>query len=158
MHMNITLLAVGKKHDPALAESILGYTKRLTHYVKVRWLLVEAKITSSMSEPEIKDIESKVLGVHIEENDTVILLDERGKSLTSPELATLVQKYRNQSTKNIVFIIGGAYGVNEDLMKRADFIWSLSTLVFPHQIVRLILAEQLYRAHTIIAGEKYHHQ
>lgn len=156
--MKITTLAIGKKHDPKLEAAILEYSKRLAHYVALEWKLVEAKITASMSEKEIRDIESKTLEIQLSSADTVILLDETGAQLTSPQLAEKLQHYMNQSTRNLVLIIGGAYGVNENLMKRADFIWSLSSLVFPHQLIRLVLVEQLYRAHTILAGEKYHHQ
>ena len=156
--MKITIVAIGKKHDPKLLSIIEDYTKRLNHYVKSEWKLVEAKITSSMTNEQIKNAESDVMSSLLSNEDTVILLDERGTELSSVELATKLQHFMNSSTKNMVFIIGGAYGVNEKLMKRADFTLSLSKLVFPHQLVRLILIEQLYRAHTILAGEKYHHQ
>ena len=86
-----------------------------------------------------------------------MLLDEKGKSLSSEGLATFLQTRANESTKKIVFLIGGAFGVDEKVKKRAQFVWSLSSLVFPHHLVRLILAEQLYRAATIIRNEKYHH-
>jgi 23S rRNA (pseudouridine1915-N3)-methyltransferase len=156
--MKVTIVAIGKKHDIKLTASIEEYTKRLRHYVKCDWKLLEAKITTSMSEKQIRDAESEILASSFSTEDTVILLDERGNELDSPALANKLQNYMNNGIKNLVIIIGGAYGVNEELMKRADFIWSLSKLVFPHQLVRLILAEQLYRAHTILAGEKYHHQ
>ena len=156
--MKITIVAIGKKHDPKLLSIIEDYTKRLNHYVKSEWKLVEAKITSSMTNEQIKNAESDVMSSLLSNEDTVILLDERGTELSSVELATKLQHFMNSSTKNVVFIIGGAYGVNEKLMKKADFTLSLSKLVFPHQLVRLILIEQLYRAHTILAGEKYHHQ
>lgn len=155
--MKITVLAIGKKHDPKLEEAILDYSKRVSHYVNFEWKLVEAKITSSMSEAEIKDNETRILYEQLSESDVVLLLDERGNHLTSPLFSEKIQNYMNRGSKNIVFVIGGAYGVNENLMKRADYIWSLSELVFPHQLARLILVEQLYRAHTILAGEKYHH-
>ncbi len=156
--MKITIVAIGKKHDARLISSIEEYTKRLRHYVKCEWKLVEAKITSSMSENQIREIESEILTLSFSAEDTVILLDERGDELDSPALANKLQDYMNKGTKNVVVIVGGAYGVSEELINRADFVWSLSQLVFPHQLVRLILAEQLYRAHTILAGEKYHHQ
>lgn len=155
--MKITILAIGKKHDPKLEAAILEYSKRLSHYVKLEWKLVEVKVTASMPEAAIRDSESKMLEVQLSPEDTIVLLDERGEQLDSPQLAQKLQSYMNQSVKNLVFVIGGAYGVNEIIAKRADFIWSLSSLVFPHQLVRLILTEQLYRAHTILAGEKYHH-
>jgi 23S rRNA (pseudouridine1915-N3)-methyltransferase len=86
-----------------------------------------------------------------------VLLDERGKSLTSEGLAEFLQTRANESVKTLIFLIGGVYGVDEPLFKRANLTWSLSKLVFPHQLVRLILAEQLYRACTILRNEKYHH-
>lgn len=155
--MKITVLAIGKKHDPKLRAAIEEYTKRLQHYAPVSWGLVEAKITSSMSENEIKSVESQALLSKISGTDTVVLLDESGTQLNSPIFAERLQNYMNQSVKNLVFIIGGAYGVTDEVKHRAAFTWSLSPLVFPHRLVRLILIEQLYRAHTIIAGEKYHH-
>lgn len=156
--MKNTLLAIGKRHEPKLESKILDYTSRLNHYVKCDWKLVEAKITPSMSSDQIRRIESDTLRSHISDSDVVTLLDERGSELSSPALAERIQKLMNSGVQNVVFVIGGAYGVDEKFMQRADFIWSLSKLVFPHQLVRLILAEQLYRAHTILAGEKYHHQ
>jgi 23S rRNA (pseudouridine1915-N3)-methyltransferase len=88
----------------------------------------------------------------------LILLDEKGKMLSSPGLANLMQQKANQSAQRIVFLIGGAYGVDDEIKKRANFTWSLSELVFPHMLVRLILAEQVYRACSILANEKYHHE
>ena len=85
------------------------------------------------------------------------MLDERGKNLQSEELAKVLQKRNNDSTKQVIFLIGGAFGVSDEVIKRANFKWSLSNLVFPHQLVRLILAEQVYRACTINKNEKYHH-
>lgn len=155
--MKITILAIGKKHDPKLSVAIEEYCRRLHHYTKCEWKLVEAKTTQSMTEQEIRDSESEVITNTIPSGSTVILLDERGSQLSSPEIAKKIQRYRNNSIKDLVFIIGGAYGVNESLMQKADFTWSFSKLVFPHQLVRLVLVEQLYRAHTILAGEKYHH-
>ncbi|MFY8166394.1 MAG: 23S rRNA (pseudouridine(1915)-N(3))-methyltransferase RlmH [Sediminibacterium sp.] len=90
--------------------------------------------------------------------DVLILLDEKGKMLSSPMLANLIQQKANQSAQKVVFLIGGAYGVADDIKTRAQFTWSLSALVFPHMLVRLILAEQIYRACSILANEKYHHE
>lgn len=155
--MKITILAIGKKHDPKLATAIDEYVGRLAHYADLSWKLIEAKISSSMNPDHIKKLESDLLLNQLAQSDKVILLDESGNQLSSIELSDKLQKYMNHGDKNIVFVIGGAYGVGEDIIKRSDFIWSLSKLVFPHQLVRLILIEQLYRAHTILAGEKYHH-
>lgn len=155
--MKITILAVGKKHDPKLVSVIDDYIGRLTHYTEVSWRLIEAKISSSMNPDQIKNLESDLLLAQLNQGDVVVLLDETGVQLSSIELADKLQGYMNQGRKNIVIIIGGAYGVSENVFKRSDFILSLSKLVFPHQLVRLILVEQLYRAHTILAGEKYNH-
>lgn len=156
--MKITILAIGKKHDAKLEASILEYTNRLKHYTAVSWELLEAKITPSMNTEQIKKLESEMLHSKLSESDIVVLLDERGSELNSILFSERIQKFMNASVQNLVFVIGGAYGVDESLQERADFIWSLSKLVFPHQLVRLILVEQLYRAHTILAGEKYHHK
>lgn len=156
--MKISILAIGKKHDPKLISAIEDYTKRLNRYCPTSWELVEALITSSMSPDEIKRVESKKILSHIKPEDKIILLDENGAELSSTQNAEALQKHLNKSTKHLVFVIGGAYGVTEELKSRADFIWSLSNLVFPHQLVRLILVEQLYRGFTIINNEKYHHK
>ena len=155
--MKITILAIGKKHDAKFLAAIEDYSKRLTHYTNFEWKLVEQKLTSSMSENEIRTAESELLLATLENGTIVILLDEAGAKLHSLQLAQRIQAYMNQGIKQITFVIGGAYGVSDEFKKRSDFTLSLSDLVFPHQLVRLILAEQLYRAHTIIAGEKYHH-
>lgn len=154
----MTILAIGKKHDPKLTPALDEYAKRLKHYAEVSWDLVEAKTTSSMSGEEMKRAESELLLSRIQLGDKVILLDETGVALDSRQFAQQLQGYKNHATKRLVFIIGGAFGVDQRIAKRADFIWSLSKLVFPHQLVRLILAEQLYRAHTILANEHYHHE
>lgn len=91
-------------------------------------------------------------------DDYLVALDERGKQLSSKKLADFIQARANESTRKIVFLIGGAYGLDEAVLKRANYKWSLSELTFPHQLVRLILAEQIYRACSIIRNEKYHHQ
>lgn len=101
--------------------------------------------------------ESQVILEAIDPADYLVLLDERGKMLSSPDLAGLIEQRALQGSKRIHFVIGGAYGVSQALRTRANLVWQLSKLVFPHQLVRLILAEQVYRACTIIRGEKYHH-
>ncbi len=93
----------------------------------------------------------------LQNDDVLIALDEKGKQFSSIELADFIQQKANESSKNIIFLIGGAYGLHESVLKKCNFKWSLSKLVFPHQLVRLILAEQIYRACTIIRNEKYHH-
>ena len=95
--------------------------------------------------------------MHLKSNETVWLLDETGVQLTSPELSEKIETLKNGSTKDLFIIIGGAYGVDKTIKDRVDFNWSLSKLVFPHLLVRLILVEQLYRAHEIARGSGYHH-
>lgn len=156
--MNITIEAIGKKHIPYLKSAIEDYSDRLRHYTALDWQLVEARTSNTMNQDQIKSMESELLLSTISPQDTVILLDERGQEVDSVQLANKIQHYRNRAVKNLVVVIGGAYGVSRPLEQRADFIWSLSKLVFPHQLVRLMVAEQLYRAHTILADENYHHQ
>ncbi|HTE31685.1 MAG TPA: 23S rRNA (pseudouridine(1915)-N(3))-methyltransferase RlmH, partial [Chryseolinea sp.] len=94
----------------------------------------------------------------LDKDDYLVALEERGKQLSSEGLADLLQARANDSTRRVIFLIGGAFGLHESVLKRAGLQWSLSTLVFPHQLVRLILAEQVYRACTILRNEKYHHK
>lgn len=155
--MKITILAIGKKHDPKLLSALEDYSKRLNRYTSFTWELAEAKISPSMNPEEIKKSETEVLVSKIKATDKIVLLDETGTQLDSVQNAEAIQKHLNKSTGSLVYIIGGAFGVTDELKQRADFVWSLSPLVFPHQLVRLVLVEQLYRAHTILAGEKYHH-
>jgi 23S rRNA (pseudouridine1915-N3)-methyltransferase len=110
-----------------------------------------------LSEMDLRRKEGDCILDWLEKDDYLVLLDEKGKSLSSEKLAAFLQSRANESTKRVVFLIGGAFGVDERVKKRAQLLWSLSTLVFPHQLVRLILAEQLYRAATILRNEKYHH-
>jgi 23S rRNA (pseudouridine1915-N3)-methyltransferase len=150
---------VGKVHDSYVKEGIEEFTKRLNRYFKTEWVLLPVpKQAAMLSEMDLRKKESKMILEWLGKDDFLILLDEKGVQLNSPELANLLQQRANESHKQLVFLIGGAYGVDEAIRKRANFTWSLSPLVFPHQLVRLILAEQLYRAATILKNEKYHHQ
>ena len=111
-----------------------------------------------MSEVDLKQKEGEIILGLLKKDDYLILLDERGKQLSSEGLAEFIQQRANESQKNIIFLIGGAFGVSKEVMNRANYKWSLSQLVFPHQIVRMLLAEQVYRACSINRNEKYHHQ
>ena len=110
-----------------------------------------------LSEIYLKQKEGETILGFLRKEDYLVLLDERGKLIGSEELSKFILTRANESVRNLVFLIGGAYGVSEAVMKRANYKWSLSPLVFPHQLVRLVLAEQVYRACTIIRNEKYHH-
>jgi len=156
--MKIMLCSIGKPHDSDLKAAIEEFTKRITNYFSVEWLIVAPpKNAGTLSADELKKVEAASVLQKLTKDDYLVLLDERGKNISSPALATLIQQRGNESTKRIVFLIGGAFGVEDSVFKRANFVWSLSQLVFPHMIVRLILAEQVYRACSIIKNEKYHH-
>lgn len=151
--MSYHILAVGPKHEPQLVGMIETYEKRLKKWGGVQWTLLPY---AAQLDETARRVESAALMQKIKVDDYVILLDERGRELSSPALALQLEGWR-ASSRRIVLVIGGAYGVNDDVRSRADLIWSLSPLVFPHQIVRLLLVEQLYRAHTILEKHPYHH-
>jgi len=115
------------------------------------------KNAASLGETDLKKKEGEIITGLLQKDDCLVLLEETGKMMGSEDLANFIQQRANESTKHIVFLIGGAYGVSDDIKKRANYTWSLSKLVFPHQLVRLILAEQVYRACSINRNEKYHH-
>ena len=154
--MKLVCIAIGKKHDPAIAAAIDDYTKRLTRYTPLTWQLLPAA-KGKMGFEEVKRLEAALLRANIQDDDYVVLLDEDGTQLSSNDLAGILNELDMQSAKRIVFLIGGAYGVTDEIKRRADVLWALSELTFPHQLVRLLLAEQLYRANTIRRGEPYHH-
>lgn len=156
--MKIYFWSVGKVHDSYIKEGIEIFTKRISHYYPVEWkIFPSVKNAVQLSKEEIKRAEGISVINSLQNDDILIALDENGKQWNSLELAGFIQQKANESSKNIIFLIGGAYGLHDDILKRSNQTWSLSKLVFPHQLVRLILAEQIYRACTIIRNEKYHH-
>jgi 23S rRNA (pseudouridine1915-N3)-methyltransferase len=156
--MKLQFWSVGKPHEAYAKPGIEEFTKRINNYFTVDWHIISPpKNAAHLSETDLKKAEGAVILGLLQKDDHLILLDESGKQFSSPELSQWLQQRANESTKRIVFLIGGAFGVDEMVMKRADHNWSLSKLVFPHMLVRLILAEQVYRACTILRNEKYHH-
>jgi 23S rRNA (pseudouridine1915-N3)-methyltransferase len=156
--MKMQLWSVGKPHETYVKDGITDFSNRLNKYFSAEWLIISPpKNAAVLSEEALKKAEATIVLAQLTADDFLVLLDERGKALTSPQLATFIQQRANESTKRIVFLIGGAFGVDASVTKRANLVWSLSNLVFPHMLVRLILAEQLYRACTILRNEKYHH-
>ena len=154
--MKIAIWSVGKANEAYIKEGVDQFTKRIGHYYPLDWQLI---MPSKLTEPsQIKKAEAASILKALTPTDVLILLDEKGKMLSSPGLAKLIQQKANQSAQKLVFLIGGAYGVAEEVKTRAQFTWSISELVFPHMLVRLILAEQIYRACSILANEKYHHE
>ena len=157
--MKLLLWSVGKSNEPYVKEGIDLFTKRISNYFSVEWTIIPVpKNAAALSEIDQKKKEGEAITSLLKKDDYLVLLEERGKQLSSEGLATFIQTRANESTKQIVFVIGGAFGIDESIMQRANFKWSLSQLVFPHQLVRLILAEQIYRACSILRNEKYHHQ
>jgi 23S rRNA (pseudouridine1915-N3)-methyltransferase len=156
--MKIYFWSVGKAHESYLKEGIEMFTKRSSRYYPAGWkIFPPAKFAISATEEEIKKAEAVPVLGFLQKEDILIALDELGNQWTSPELAAFIQQKANQSAKNLIFLVGGAYGLDKSILNRCQAKWSLSKLVFPHQLVRLILAEQVYRACTIIRNEKYHH-
>lgn len=157
--MKILLWSVGKTNDSYIKEGVDEFTKRISKYYPVEWNIIPPpKNAAQMSEQDLKKREGEIILQALRPDDYLVALDERGMQLTSEKLADFIQKRASESIKNIVFLIGGAYGIDEQVHKRANAKWSLSQLTFPHQLVRLILSEQIYRACTILRNEKYHHR
>jgi len=156
--MKFKLISIGKQHEKYIKEGVEDFTARIQKYYPAEWqIIAPPKNAASLSESELKKAESVLVLSQLQKDDFLILLDEKGKMISSVELSALLQQRANESSKKLVFLIGGAFGVDASLRDRANFTWSLSKLVFPHMLVRLILAEQVYRACTIARNEKYHH-
>lgn len=151
--MSVRVLAVGKKHEPWVSDGIARYGQRLRKPFDVSWQLLPH---SAREGEAARAEESDRILAKADPGAFLVLLDERGRNVDSPELARTLQGAFDTG-RAVVIVIGGAYGVDDRVRERADFVWSLSKLVFPHQLVRLILAEQLYRAQEIAAGRPYHH-
>jgi 23S rRNA (pseudouridine1915-N3)-methyltransferase len=152
-------MSVGKSHEGYVKAGVEDFSKRINNYFKQDWQIIpNLKDAATMSETDLKKKEGEIIISKIHKDDYLVALEERGRLISSEELAQILQTRANSGLKRLVFLIGGAFGLDETVLKRVDFQWSLSKLVFPHQLVRLILAEQVYRACTILRNEKYHHQ
>lgn len=142
-----------------MKEGVEEFTRRISRYFKAEWSIIPVpKNAAMMNEMDLKKKEGEIILDWLKKDDYLVVLDERGKQMSSEGLANFIQARANASTRQLIFLIGGAFGMDEAVLQRADFKWSLSQLVFPHQLVRLILAEQVYRACTILKNEKYHHK
>ena len=146
--MKVLIISPGKSHDVTVADGIAEYQKRLGKRLPIEWAFPAAGN---------KETEAVAIRKLVKDDDIVILLDETGKDISTPGLAEFFDRHMQLGTKRLVFVIGGAFGVDAAVSLRANVIFKLSSLVFPHMLVRLILAEQLYRAMSIIDGGKYHH-
>lgn len=157
--MKITLITVGKTDRDWVKQGLDIYVSRLKHYIPFSINEIpELKNVSALSKEQIKSREGELILKLVKPTDDLILLDESGKEYTSMELAKVIQDKISYSNKDIVYVIGGAYGFSEEVYRRANSKMSLSKMTFSHQMVRAIFAEQIYRAFTIIRGEPYHHE
>lgn len=156
--MKLKLLFTGKTEDGYLKEGIDIYTKRLRHYIPYEIKIAGERKKKSFQQSAKISAEYEKLMSAFDKTAYIVLLDEKGEKLTSEGFAGLIEKNMNHGYRELVFITGGPYGFPENIRNKADRIVSLSDMTFSHQMVRLILVEQIYRAMTIIRGEPYHHQ
>lgn len=157
--MDIKLFLHGKTEDAYIQEGVSKYSKRLKRYISFSEHIISAlKNTKSLSFQEVKQKEGELLLAKLKDSDTVILLDDKGVSYSSLEFSDFLQKQMNQSTKSLVFVVGGSYGFSEEVYSRANSKLSLSKMTFSHQLIRLLFIEQIYRAFTILNNEPYHHE
>ncbi len=155
--MKITVIAVGKTSTPEISRLIDGYLRRIGHYIGPE--LVELPDARGCRDSESqKRAEGDAILKRLTAADTVVLLDERGREMTSVEFARFLEGRMNAGIKRLVFIIGGPYGFSQEVYSRADRLLGLSQMTFTHEMVRLFFTEQVYRAMTILRGEPYHHQ
>lgn len=157
--MKIALVQTGKTTDKNISDVADLYTNRIKKYSTFEIItLPDLKISGNIPVQEQKLREGKKLLQLINGDDYVILLDERGKEFRTIEFSVLMGKMFMLPKKRILFVIGGAWGFSDDVYNRADLKMSLSKMTFPHQLVRLLFLEQLYRVFTVIKGEPYHHE
>lgn len=157
--MNITLLMIGNTSEAFVLNGYEVFMKRLKHYVKVRELIIpDIKDRKHLNADQIKEKEAILILEKLASANFSVLLDEHGKEFSSVEFAGFLQKTMNAGTRELFFIIGGAYGVAESVKQKANITVSLSRMTFTHQFIRLLLAEQVYRAMTILKNEPYHNE
>lgn len=156
--MKISLFVVGKTNHNYLSPGIDDYTKRINHYIPFNvQYIADAKNTKNLSQAQQKQAEGQNLLNAFDKSDYVVLLDERGKEFTSKDFSSFIEKKMQTVAKRLVFVVGGPYGFSEDVYQRANEKISLSKMTFPHDLIRLIFTEQLYRSFTIMNNEPYHH-
>ena len=156
--MKTTLILVGKTTNKHITACINDYVERIGHYMPFELITIpELKNTKNLSEEQQKEREGELILKQVQSQDILVLLDEHGQEFRSIEFASWIQK-KQQTVRRLVFVIGGPYGFSSAVYQRGNEKISLSKMTFPHQMVRMIFAEQLYRACTIIKGEPYHHE
>ena len=152
--MNIAMILVGKSSPDWLSSGIREYSDRLSHYAEIEFRIVPA--AGNLPAAQAIEKEGAVILSKIHPKEKVFILDERGDEYTSVKLAGFLDKLMGSGVNSLVFVIGGAYGTSESVRNRADGVISFSKFTFTHQMIRLLLVEQLYRAFTIIKGRPYH--
>ena len=157
--MKIKLIAIGKTDNKELIQLISIYQNRLKHYIKFELdIIPDIKNVKNLSENQQKVKEGELILKKLQPTDNLILLDEKGKELRSIEFSKYLQKKMNSGIKQLVLVIGGPYGFSDEVYKKSVGRISLSKMTFSHQMVRLFIVEQIYRAFTIIKNEPYHHE
>lgn len=157
--MRIKILAIGKTDQAELQALIDIYLNRLKHYVRLELVVInDIKNSKNLSPSDQMIKEAELLSKHLQNTDTVFILDEKGKDYNSKGFAQKLQKLMNVGTKQLVLIIGGPYGFSQEFKQKANGSLSLSNMTFSHQMVRLFLVEQIYRAFTILNNQPYHHE
>ncbi|MBU0729526.1 MAG: 23S rRNA (pseudouridine(1915)-N(3))-methyltransferase RlmH [Proteobacteria bacterium] len=154
--MKIEFLFIGKTREIYLAQGIDDYCKRLQRYVNAEIKTIKTSIRSNSSPEVLKLEEGKALLARLEKQSYMIALDPGGKTLTSEDLARDITNLESQGRRSLSFIIGGELGLAQDVLAQADYVLSLSKMTFTHEMARMILLEQVYRAYTIKAGTNYH--
>lgn len=156
--MKITLLVIGKTSSSYLRDGIDNYTRRIGYYVPFDLkILPDIKNTKSLTEERQKVLEGEAFMSIMRPGDYVVLLDERGREMTSRQFSDFISEKMTRLPGQLFFVIGGPYGFSEDMYRRANDKLSLSRMTFSHEMVRLFFVEQIYRAMTILRGEPYHH-
>ncbi len=158
--MKITVITVGKIKEKFMKDALGEYSKRLSKYCKLEIIEVaDEKTQENASEAlcnQIRQKEGERILKYVRDDAFVITLEIKGKQLTSEELASKIETLGVQGTSHIIFIIGGSIGLSEEVMKKSNYALSFSKMTFPHQLMRVILLEQVYRSYRIINGEPYH--
>ena len=156
--MKITVVLVGKTQSKELKVLMAEYQKRLKRYIVVDWIeLPDYKNRGKVTSDELKKIEGQSILSKVKSGDDLILFDEKGTEYTSVGFSQFFKKKMNAGTRNLIFVVGGAYGFSDEVYSRSNGKLAISKFTFPHQLIRVLILEQIYRSYTIIKGEPYHH-
>lgn len=157
--MNIQLWTLGKENTKLVDLAIDEYSKRINRYAPFQIITIDnSRISKSIPKIQLLEKEAVLVQEKLQDRDLLIVLDEKGNSFNSIQFATKLNQMMNLSPQRMIFLIGGSYGISDTLKKKANLILQLSDFTFPHQLVRLLFTEQLYRAFSILKNEKYHHE